>query len=105
MGKNRGKPCRVFKKSLSRPRVHYRFYYYPLLGTGFEAEKFLLDGAELMHHASAQTILYRKQGTLHMAIWDFHYLNQVDAKYFQGTDRVRTLTTEKHCLHIGNSFY
>ena len=64
----------------------------PVFGAGLAAEKYLLDGAELMHYASAQMILYRKHGTVNTSVADFQYLNRMDIKVKQGTDRVRTLS-------------
>ena len=61
-----------------------------VLDTGVEAEKYLLDGAELLHYKSPQMILYRKRGSPDNAAADFIWLNQLQKpRIVTGTDRVR----------------
>lgn len=75
---------------------------------GFAAEKYLLDGAQMMYHASEQLILYKKPGGIHTAKFDFFKLNPTHVKFRKGTDRAYlrgAVGTRNLVLYIGPALY
>ena len=54
---------------------------------GFDAQTYLLDGAEFMYSSSEQLILYKRQGGIKTAISDFYKLNPTRIKIRIGDDK------------------